>query len=110
MPGFDQTGPMGAGSMTGGGRGRCQGADVVYGRPFFRNRGGFNVTRYGRGFGCGFGRGFGRGGWNRPGFASYPMNLGEEISILKSEAEFLKNDLDSIHQQIATLEKSQPKE
>jgi hypothetical protein len=106
MPGYDQTGPMGAGPMTGGGRGRCQGADIVYGRPFFRNRGRLTGTRYGRGFGCGLGR----GGWNRSGFASYPMSLGEEISILKSEAEFLKNDLDRIHQQIATLEKSQSKE
>lgn len=32
MPGFDQTGPMGAGPMTGGGFGRCGGrAGRVYG-------------------------------------------------------------------------------
>ncbi len=28
MPGFDRTGPMGAGSMTGGARGRCNPAAV----------------------------------------------------------------------------------
>ena len=31
MPGFDGTGPMGAGSMTGGGRGFCNPADAGYG-------------------------------------------------------------------------------
>lgn len=108
MPGLDQTGPMGVGPMTGGGRGRCQGADVVNGGAFFRNRGRLTGVRNGRGFS--FNCGSGRGRWNRPGFASDPMNLGEEISNLKSEAEFLKNDLDRIHQQIAKLENSQSKQ
>jgi hypothetical protein len=42
MPGFDRTGPMGNGPMTGGGFGRCGGGGRV-------------------GFGRGAGRGYGRG-------------------------------------------------
>ena len=41
MPGFDGTGPMGMGAMTGGARGPCN----VYGRPYAR--GGFR-PRLGR--------------------------------------------------------------
>lgn len=49
MPGFDGTGPMGMGPMTGGGRGWCN-PSVPYGRPYFSG-----------GFGPWFGRGRGRG-------------------------------------------------
>lgn len=104
MPGFDRTGPMGAGPMTGGGRGRCLGADVAYGRPYFRNRGA------GNGRGMGYSCGFGRGGWNRAVNATYPMSAGEEINRLKAEAAFIKNDLDRINRQISNLEGSQPEE
>lgn len=53
MPGFDQTGPMGQGPMTGGRRGRCAGA-VDYPR-----------TGRGLGYGAGYGRGLGRGWYGR---------------------------------------------
>jgi hypothetical protein len=50
MPGFDGTGPMGQGAMTGGGRGYCAApANTAGGRPF-----GARVF-------CGRGRGRGRG-------------------------------------------------
>jgi len=59
MPGFDGTGPMGQGPMTGGGRGPCvSGAGAQPLTPGYR-RGGFG---YGRGLGYGRGAGFGRGG------------------------------------------------
>ena len=55
MPGFDRTGPMGAGPMTGGARGRCNPATAA------------TLTAYGGGYGYGRGlrlrRGF-RGGYD----------------------------------------------
>ncbi|RJP81357.1 MAG: hypothetical protein C4522_05565 [Desulfobacteraceae bacterium] len=104
MPGFDRTGPMGAGPMTGGGRGRCLGGDVAYGKPFFRNRGA------GLGRGMGYGCGFGRGRWGGPVYPAYSVSAGEEISRLKAEAEYMKNDLDRIHSRISDLEGPQSKE
>ena len=89
MPGFDGTGPMGAGPMTGWSRGYCNpsgltgyGPVTAHGPPVFlpRYRGfayrpnpglGFGRGRgfgrdhgwfFGRGYGRGFGRGFGRRG------------------------------------------------
>ena len=72
MPGYDGTGPMGMGSMTGGGMGFCAvpGSDG-YARP-----------RIGQFFGRGGGRGGGRGrrnmyyatgltGWQRAGNPAY---------------------------------------
>ena len=54
MPGYDRTGPMGAGPMTGGARGRCNPATVG---PIPADTGG-----YGRGLGLR--RGF-RGGYHQ---------------------------------------------
>ncbi|HHU77108.1 MAG TPA: DUF5320 family protein, partial [Firmicutes bacterium] len=59
MPGFDGTGPGGAGPMTGGGRGSCglpfkrSPVTGVYGRPVYPNY---------PGLGLGFGLRRGRGG------------------------------------------------
>jgi len=53
MPGFDGTGPMGAGPMTGGARGFCNPAYAGYGPADDRGFG------YGRGCGRGMGRGRG---------------------------------------------------
>ncbi|MDP8258178.1 MAG: DUF5320 domain-containing protein [Candidatus Aadella gelida] len=97
MPGYDKTGPNGAGSMTGGGRGSCSTAgNNVTGRP---RAGGF------------FGRGGGRGRRNRfyaTGLTrwqrneSVPANEKEE---LKSEAEMLKQELKDVQACIDALEK-----
>lgn len=110
MPGFDGTGPMGAGPMTGGGRGYCSPYGRAYGRRAFG--GGF-----GRGFGAGFGRGYGRGfGWRgaypaqgawygSPLYgAPYQMNPDEEVNMLKGEAQAMKNELDAINKRIEELE------
>ena len=75
MPGFDGTGPMGAGPMTGGGRGFCNPAYAGYGQGY---GGGFGYGRglagaavFSRGFGpgLGWGGGYGRGFGGR---AFYP--------------------------------------
>jgi len=109
MPGFDRTGPLGAGSMTGGGRGLCGPGGLS--RPSATV--GFRMGD-GRGFGRGMGRsrGFGRGlGYGR-GFGSpwgrfFPgAKPAEELEVLKSEAEHLKKELGAIGKRIVELEKA----
>jgi len=101
MPGFDGTGPMGAGPMTGGGRGYCNPLNRTYGRP-----------RFGGGRGFGYGRGFGWRSanpafnrWDRGPFygTPYQMNPDEEVNILRREADALKNELDAINKRIKEL-------
>ena len=100
---------MGAGSMTGGGRGPCGTGDLS--RPSahreFRMGGG-------RGFGRGMrrGRGLGRGpGYGRC-FGSPENRLfsnvtpAGELAMLKNDAENLKKDLDTIGKRIVELEKA----
>jgi len=111
MPGFDRSGPMGAGPMTGGHRGLCNPANTGYGT---RSSGSFGFGRgmgFGRGFRGGFGQGmgraFGRRGWNQPTYyPAYAQNPEEELNMLKAEANSIKNSLDMINQRIADLEKS----
>jgi len=65
MPGLDGTGPMGAGPMTGGGRGNCMTDEPATVERFVRRglalgrgwrRGAPRGMRAGRGFGAGGGR------------------------------------------------------
>ena len=125
MPGMDGTGPMGAGPMTGGGWGLCN----PYGRSYgaYGGYGAYGAPRFGRGrgfrggFGPGFGRGrgFGRGfgwramgapwgawgGWYGPAYGSpYPMNPEAEVSMLRDEAGYMKEELDAINKRIQELE------
>jgi len=111
MPGFDQSGPIGAGPMTGGRRGLCNPANAGYD---FRFDGMFGLgrgMRFGRGFRGGFSRGmgraFGRRGWNQPSYyPGYVQNPEEELNMLKAEANSIKYSLDMINRRIAELEKS----
>ena len=111
MPGFDRTGPWGAGPMTGGARGLCNPATAVtipssavrygFGRGlgFRRGRGGGYGPGMGRG--CGIDRGY---GWYPPAFyPDYPVDPASEINILKAQAEGMKNSLDEINKRIDTL-------
>lgn len=123
MPGFDGTGPMGAGAMTGGGRGYCNPYRGTYGGRWFGGgrgfgRGGFGGG-YGRGRGYGYGRGFGwRGAYATPGGwyggpsygVPYQMNPNEEVNMLKGEAEAMKNELDAVNKRIEELESQSAKE
>jgi hypothetical protein len=123
MPAGDGTGPMGMGPMTGRGAGYCAGV----GAPGYAN------PVRGRGFGMGRGRGGGRGrgrgwrnmyyatgmpGWARFGYgpawgqspaAAYgayaaPPMPEQEVEFLKTQAEWLKEQLDAISQRIAEFE------
>jgi len=112
MPGFDGTGPMGMGPMTGGGRGWCN-PSVPYGRPYFS--GGFGPW-------FGWGRGRGRGyrhwywatglpGWMRCGPAGpwgyprvSPYTKEQETEFLRDQAAALKEELDAIESRLRDLE------
>jgi len=111
MPGFDGTGPAGGGPITGGGRGYCiAGAPYGSGRPYS-----------GRGFGFGYGSGRGyrhrywesgmplwarrRGDWQVTGSYRQPIYPPEEeVSMLKTEAKILKDDMNAIERRIKELE------
>ena len=108
MPGFDRTGPSGAGPMTGGMRGVCTG----FGRRGAGNRLA-NVGFVGRGGG---GRGWrnrffstGLTGWQR-GFRGFDpdldLDLGPETQLetLKARAGYFEKILDGIKQRIQKLE------
>lgn len=114
MPGFDRSGPMGEGPMTGGRRGLCNPANAGIGAPFFKSYGYGRGMNFGRGFRGGFGPGRGiRHGFYR-GFAWYPPVYGpaysidqkSEVDMLKAEADYLKNTLDAINKRVEELEKS----
>ena len=115
MPGFDGTGPMGQGPMTGGGRGYCSPAAGYvprYGMGFGYGRGMGRGRAWGGGFGRGYGRGFGPRAYASPPGAvppaygyNYAMDPGQELNMLRSEADGMKQALDDIHQRINELEK-----
>jgi hypothetical protein len=104
MPGGDQTGPVGAGPRTGRGLGYCGGYDA----PGFANCGfGPGLSRR-RGWGGGFGwrqRFFatGRPGWGYPRYT--PPTPEETLETLRSDADWLKGQLEAINKRIEELEK-----
>ena len=112
MPGFDRTGPMGGGPMTGGARGRCNPATAGniaaytggygYGRGLGLRRG----FRGGYGPVTGRGRGFGRGyGWYPPAAGpAYSMDSAGELDMLKAEADYMNKSLEAITKRIEELE------
>jgi len=115
MPGFNGTGPQGAGPMTGRARGNCtsptgynpgvagefRGPD--YGAGFGRGSG------FRRGFGNGRGRGFGYGrgtGWYLPASeAAAPLAQADETNALRAEVDYLKNSLDAATKRLEELQK-----
>ena len=113
MPGFDRTGPLGQGPMTGGGFGLCNPAyrGVFTGRPVF------GVGRGGIPWGGGRGRAFGGGrgwfrGWNYPypyqGFnpvpPAYPTySARDERDYLENTLSALKEDIDRIQSRLDEL-------
>lgn len=82
MPGGDQTGPLGEGSMTGRRMGVCAGLETAGYVRRFAGRG-FSSGR-GR---CGFKSGFGN----------------QQVTSSVSQLDLLKNELDQINQRIDTL-------
>ena len=101
MPGFDRTGPMGGGPMTGGARGRCNPASAATTPAFVGG------SRYGRGLAMrrGFmgGRGFGQGRGCGRGNRWYPIAQVQAFQV--DSAGYLKNSLDAVNARIDELEK-----
>lgn len=81
MPGYDKTGPMGQGAMTGWGAGRCGGKTPIF-------KGGIKARFGGRG--CGFGNGR-RRGRNVPGLQSQDDLMAEQLEDIRKRLSELEN-------------------
>jgi len=103
MPGFNRTGPTGAGPMTGRQLGRCTGNETDFPERGFR--------KFGRGFRGGFGRGRGRGlgfRWGNP-LGYYHEDFAPGVSdetLLENEARTLKDQLSSVEKELERVRKS----
>lgn len=106
MPGFDQTGPMGQGPMTGGRRGVCANVDGAQAPD-----GGYGVGRGGRPRGGGRGRCFGGGRGGRRGFGRgfsqtgaqgvNDAELGGDVQSLSDEVKALRAELEKYREREA---------
>jgi hypothetical protein len=109
MPGFDRSGPMGAGPMTGGRRGIYGGAGAAthlpaYGGGYGYGRGMGFRRGYGRGRGYGFGPAFGGVPYPQASGTGYPASNTDELKMLRANADAMRQSLDSIQRRIAELE------
>ena len=114
MPGLDRSGPMGGGPMTGGRRGLCGRSGSVADSPAYSGFGYGRRLGFRRGAGREFGpgrgsgRGFGRDAYGYP--PAYPieasMGTGEEMNMLKAEADYMKKSIEAINKRIEELEKN----
>lgn len=108
MPGFNQTGPLGKGPMTGRGRGRCMANRPEFGADVPQNAGMGRGTGFGYGLQGGVsgnrGRGFraNRTTWSQ----AYPEDIRVEIDRLQTQAESMQQSLEKINQRIMEMEKS----
>lgn len=107
MPGFDKSGPMAAGAMTGGRRGVCSTRESADTLASGRGYGAGQGCRRGRFFAGGTGRGFGRGLAADGRTVSAPMRAPsppDELAYLTQEAQNLKTNLQVIQQRIDDLQ------
>ena len=88
MPGFDGTGPMGMGAMTGGGRGFCNPRGGSMRQYTFPRRRGYAFPRYGD-----------------YGFRPFVPRVSreQELEFLKSEAQTLRDELKELETEIGKL-------
>ena len=106
MPGFNRTGPAGAGPMTGGGRGFCGSGATAYNPRQFWGVGRGSRRGCGRGFGWGYGFRTLQGSAYPPVSGYAPQaDFGAEMQNLKSRADILKTELDRIENRISELDK-----
>lgn len=89
MPRGDKTGPRGMGPMTGRGLGDC----IKYGLPIAAGIAACFGFRRGRGL-----------GFRRQ------LSSTDELSVLKSQADILENNLNEVKKQIKELEQKEEKE
>jgi len=118
MPGGDRTGPLGMGPMTGRAAGFCAGYPIpgylnpVGGRGLAR---GFRGGRRGRGY-------MGAYGINAPVYPApyppwppvtnapvYPFDTGDELDMLRKQAEHLAESLEQVKERIGELESKNSK-
>lgn len=112
MPGYDRSGPMGAGPMTGGRRGLCNRAGTGYASSagscpgYGRGLGMRNGRRGGLGAGQAGRRGFGGGFGGYPPATAYgrPMSRAEERELLAADAEAMERSLEAIRGRLGELE------
>ena len=97
MPGFDGTGPVGQGPMTGGGRGFCV-VPVESMRPRFLGRS-FCGRRMGRGFRNRYWR-YGLTETRREEFSHTDFNLKQKLYSLIEEVKLLSGQLEDIRKRI----------
>jgi len=96
MPRRDGTGPIGNGSMSGRGLGRC----IVFGLPLVAGAvSAFCFGGRGKGYRNTF-KSTGLTGWQRNAAAS------DELTALKEQASMLENNLNSIKDRISQLEQT----
>lgn len=110
MPGFDRSGPMGAGPMTGGRRGFCARTDRADVAGSFTGYGLGRGYRRGRFWGDGPGRGVGRGFAAQGRTAGAPMSAAsppDELEQLTQEAQNLEKNLQMIQERIDELQAKQ---
>jgi len=91
MPGFDGTGPLGMGPMTGGGRGVCAIPQPAYpGRAAYPP---YGIPYYGAGLAA-------------PGTVPFAPQLSkeQELGFLKDQTEMMKRQLEQIEVRIKELE------
>ena len=106
MPRGDGTGPMGMGPMTGRAAGYCAG----YPTPGLVNPVGGRGLGMAWGRGGGFGRGLAmrRGRGRAFGFAPAPFaptpTREQELDMLRSQADWMKDQMDAINQRIGELD------
>ncbi len=118
MPRRDETGPMGAGPMTGRGVGLCAGSALKEGNEPVKSFSKGVRRGFACGFGGGFGRGFGRGGYGRRNFAQagcgagwqgnfttqIPVDKQQQLAALRSHAGYLESSLRIIKEKLAEFE------
>lgn len=105
MPGFDRTGPMGAGPRTGWGRGLC---GTATGAGGFSRRGLFGgLGRGGLPWGGGRGRCFG-GAFRGPLFgAGVPTSAADEADAIRAELRAARETIAAMEARLAELEKKE---
>ena len=97
MPGFDGTGPAGAGKNTGWGLGPCgNNGSIAAGGIYGRGIG------FGRGCGLGYGRGYGPGfrAWNAP---VREMDTVDLKGVLQDQKDYLQARLEAIDKRLEML-------